>query len=121
MSSSQEVPTTLSELAKRRREADRPTHVHVVGDFDRDPPKGVATAKRVANILADEDGSILLEEDYAALDDGDVAFVRIDEPPVESYEKREALRQLAHLSRVKMLAGYSRLHRDGLQRCRTIS
>lgn len=95
---------TLRELAENRRAADRPTHVHVVGDLDQDPPKGIAQAKRVANMLADEDGSVL-EEDYAELDDGDVAFVRIDEPPVESYEKRQELRQLTHVSRVNMLGG----------------
>lgn len=99
-----EPPETLRELARRRRERGLPTHVHVVGDFDADPPKGIETAKRVADMLTDEDGTVR-EEDYDELDDGDVAFVRIDEPPVESYEQRQDLRQLSHLSRVKMLAG----------------
>jgi hypothetical protein len=102
-------PTTLHELTVRRRAADRPTHVHVVGDFDRlgdDLPKGLATAKRVAHLLVDEEGTVL-EEDYGDLDDGDVAFVRIDEPPTsqDSYEARQELHTLTAMSRVKMLAG----------------
>lgn len=95
---------TLEGLAENRRARDLPTHVHVVGDFDADPPKGLETAKRAAALIVEENG-IVKEDDYAELDDGDVAFVRIDEPPGESYEERERLRNLAHVSRVKMLAG----------------
>lgn len=99
-----EPPTTLQDLARHRRERDRPTHVHVVGRLNVDPPKGIATAKRVAHLLAEEDGEVRTE-DYNELEDGDVAFVRIDEPPVESYEQRQELYQLASVSRVKMLGG----------------
>lgn len=97
-------PETLDELARRRRDDDRPTHVHVVGDFSQDPPEGTATAKRVAYLLAGSDGEVL-DEDYDDLEDGDVAFVRIDDPPVESYEVRQDLRQLAALSRARRLGG----------------
>lgn len=104
MVSKQDASRTLRELVENRRDADRPTHIHVVGDLNRDPPKGLATAKRVAHLLVDKDGTVR-EDNFGDLDDGDVAFVRIDEPPVRFYEKHEELRQLVHLSRASSLAG----------------
>lgn len=93
--------STLQEFASARRERGLPTHVHVVGDLDADSPKGIATAKRVANILTDEDGTVR-EEDYDEIDDGDVAFVRIDKL---SYEQRQEIRDLATRSRARCLGG----------------
>lgn len=101
-----EQATTLRALAEHRRERDLPTHVHVVGDLDADPPKGLATAKRVAALLADEDGTVR-DEDYGELDDGDVAFVMIEDRPrsPETYEEYAELLELARVSRVKLLSG----------------
>jgi hypothetical protein len=98
------APTTLHDLAAERRANDRPTHVHVVGDFNHDPPKGLDVAKDIAALLVDE-GRTVRADDFGDLQDGDVAFVRIDEPPDRSYEERQELRQLAHLLRVNRLAG----------------
>lgn len=81
-------PATLEDLAARRRDADRPTHVHVVGDFDQDPPGGLATAHRVAALLVDEDGTVR-DDDFDEREDGDVAFVRIDEHADERSEREQ--------------------------------
>lgn len=97
---------TLQELAASRRSEDRPTHVHVVGDLDQDPPKGIAAAKRVAALLAGEDGAVR-EEDFGELDDGDVAVVTIEASPrsQEAHEANDELYQLASVSRVKQIGG----------------
>lgn len=96
---------TLSGLAEQRRKNDRPTHVHVVGTFERGTPTGIATAKRVAFLLAD-DNSTVIEDDYEDLEDGDVAFVQLDSVPVtrESDDYRTLL-NLAAASRAKRLGG----------------
>lgn len=100
----QNEPSTLSELVQKRRENDLPTHVHVVGDFEADPPVGKATAHRVAELLVDENGTIRTDR-YQDLTDGDVGFATIDEPVEECPELRDELRNLAASARVRCLAG----------------
>lgn len=102
---------TLHELATGRRSEDRPTHVHVVGDLDQDPPKGIATAKRVAALLADGDGTVhennfgerLRADEVAA---GDVALVTIEEAPlVAGSQAYKDLRHLAVASSILFIGG----------------
>lgn len=96
---------TLQDLAKQRRATDRPTHVHVVGNFERGTPTGIATAKRVAFLLAGEDGSVV-EDDYDALEDGDVAFVQLDAVPVtKDSEEYRRLLDLVSASLASRLGG----------------
>lgn len=102
--SSEQEPATLQELAETRRARDRPTHVHVVGDLAHDPPKGIEQAKRVAEMLI-ADGGTVLEDDYHELGDGDVAFVRFETPIADSYEERREIQQLAHMSRANAIGG----------------
>lgn len=96
-------PSTPVELAEHRRSIDRPVEVHVVGDFDHDPPLGLKTARHVANHLTDEGGTV--RDPGEDLEDGDVAWVRIDEPPTVSYEERMQLEKLSHMARLLELAG----------------
>lgn len=104
--SSDTEPTsqTLHELVARQQRRDTPVNVHVVGNFDRLSPVGGDVAEKVANLVAGEDGEILTE-DFEHLDDGDVAFVTIDEPLEESFEQRQNLQNLVSVARVQRLGG----------------
>lgn len=50
---------TLAEFAEQCRSQDRPVSVFVKGDPKQDPPKGRATACRVANVLQSGKGSVI--------------------------------------------------------------
>lgn len=96
-------PDTLAELAADRRDHDLPVEVHVVGYFEHDPPRGLDAARRVAELLTDEGGTVReLGDDLGA---GDVVWVRIDERSFMADEKRLQIEKLSTMVRMKQLAG----------------
>jgi len=92
---------TLAEFAERRRSQNRQVSVFVEGDPKQDPPKGRATACRVANVLQSGEGSVIdVNEDRADLDslakDSVLLFTIPDQEDDEAWDELAKIGEVAY-------------------------
>lgn len=94
-----ESPSTLEELIEKRRGRDLPTEVFVTGVRNHYPEDVASTARRVAELIAIDNGAVL-ERDFDELSPNDVALVEISTGPTRgTYKDLEELRELASVAR----------------------
>jgi hypothetical protein len=90
---------TLAEFANRRRSQGRQVSVFVKGDPKHDPPKGRATACRVADVLQSDEGSVI-DVNQDSVDPDSLAKGSVLLFTVPSHEDDDAWDELAKISDV---------------------
>ncbi|WP_367175077.1 hypothetical protein [Haloarcula rubripromontorii] len=97
-------PKTLEALAQHRRDRNLPTQVYVTGTGRHFPEDVEETARRVAEMIAGDDGGVL-ESDFDRVGPDDVALLEISSNVRDRTGDVDELRNLATVARASAYAG----------------